>query len=157
MGDLQMLEEQGAALGNGTPLRDFLFTAAFLSSSRFGAMVSLFCCQSELQLSRERRCQDICCDRAGDNFYRCNRPCRFCKKAFIYTHTVIAFNLPNGLGNWNGNWWIFISFLRHFPIQSQKWGSHIRFVLSRKRGVSVFFTESKAVILQLNRFLITHY
>lgn len=64
-----MLEDQGATLGNGTPLRDFLFTAAFLSSSRFGAMVSLFCCQSELQLSRERRCQDICCDCAGGNFH----------------------------------------------------------------------------------------
>lgn len=34
MGDLQILEEQRAMLGNGTPLRDFLFTAAFLSLSR---------------------------------------------------------------------------------------------------------------------------
>lgn len=61
MGDLQMLEEQGAELAMAH-LGEISIHHRLLIFIKVAAMVSLLCCQSELRVSRERQCHNSCFD-----------------------------------------------------------------------------------------------
>lgn len=68
MGDLQMLEEQGAELAMAH-LREISIHYRLLIFIKAGTMVSLSCCQSEPRVSWERQCHNICFDCEPHCFY----------------------------------------------------------------------------------------
>lgn len=68
MGDLQMLEEQGAELAMAH-LREISIHYRLLIFIKAGTMVSLLCCQSEPRVSWERQCHNICFDCEQHCFY----------------------------------------------------------------------------------------
>lgn len=102
-----MLEEQGAELAMAS-LREISIHYRLLIFIKVAAMVSLLCCQSELRVSRERQCHNICFDcepHSKDailsrlsiaincqSFY-------FVDFANIFMYTTIAFFVSCCLGN----------------------------------------------------------
>lgn len=119
MGDLQMLEEQRVELAMAH-LREISIYCRRLVFIKVGAMVSLFCCQSEVRVSWERQCHNICfyCEpHSKDSSFTCiycNQPLFdlvYFAKMFIYT--AIAFMHQTLWEIEIKNWWIFI-FCHHF-------------------------------------------
>lgn len=107
MGDLQMLEEQGAELA-AARLAEICIYRRLLVFIKVGAMVSPFCCQSELWVSCERQCHNaVRFDSEQHSKVTVVAPISIAVNCQLFDYVDFA----------NTFTWIFIS-CHHFPLQS---------------------------------------